>query len=263
MNIREKYNINTIGRGERVMLFAHGYGCDQNMWRFITPAFQEDYTLVLFDYIGAGKSDLGAYSTHKYSSLQAYAEDILEICHQLELWDVIFVGHSVSSMIGMLAALKEPSRFSKLVMIGPSPCYINKDGYIGGFSEADIHGLLESLESNYLGWSSTMAPAIMGNPDQPELSEELTNSFCRTNPEVASQFAKVTFLSDNREDLQKLAIDTLLLQCTEDVIAPMEVGHYVHQQIRNSELAILNATGHCPHMSAPRETIQAIKQFIS
>ena len=263
MDVYKKYNIKKLGKGRQVMLFAHGYGCDQNMWRFITPAFQDDYSLVLFDYVGAGKSDLSAYSTSRYDSLRAYAEDVLEICHHLKLTDVIFIGHSVSAMIGMLAAIEEPERFSKLIMVGPSPCYINDEGYTGGFERADIDGLLESLESNYLGWSTQMAPAIMANPDQPELGEELTQSFCSTDPEVAAQFAKVTFLSDARQELAALDIDTLVLQCSEDVIAPQEVGHYVHEQISKSELVILNATGHCPHMSAPRETIQAMKSFLN
>lgn len=262
MDVYKKFNIRKLGEGRQVMMFAHGYGCDQNMWRFVTPAFQDDYSLVLFDYVGAGKSDMSAYSSARYDSLQAYTEDVLEICHELELKDVIFVGHSVSAMIGMLAAVEEPDRFSKLIMVGPSPCYINDEGYTGGFESADIDGLLESLESNYLGWSTQMAPVIMGNPDQPELGDELTQSFCSTDPEVAAQFAKVTFLSDARRELAELDVDTLILQCSEDVIAPQEVGQYVHENVKKSEMVILQATGHCPHMSAPRETIQAIKSFL-
>jgi sigma-B regulation protein RsbQ len=262
MDIQAKYNIQQLGTGKKVMMFAHGYGCDQNMWRFITPAFQNEYSLVLFDYIGAGKSDLSFYSKQQYSSLQAYADDVLEICQSLKLTDVIFVGHSVSAMIGALAAISDPSRISKLVMVGPSPRYINDEDYTGGFSRTDIDGLLQSLESNYLGWSSTMAPVIMGNPDQPELSEELTESFCSTDPDIAAQFAKVTFLSDNRQDLSRLDKDTLIIQCAEDVIAPQEVGQYVHQQVKGSSMVVLDATGHCPHMSAPDETIEAIRSFL-
>jgi sigma-B regulation protein RsbQ len=232
------------------------------MWRFITPAFKNEYKLVLFDHVGAGKSDTTAYSKMKYETLEGYADDILEICHALELQQAIFVGHSVSAMIGLLAALKEPDRFEKLVMIGPSPCYINSEGYTGGFSRADIEELLESLDSNYLGWSAAMAPVIMGNPDKPELGEELTNSFCQTNPEIAKHFAHTTFLSDNRADLKKLKTKTLILQCSEDVIAPMEVGEYVHRNIAGSEMMVLRATGHCPNLSAPEETIAAMRSFL-
>ena len=246
------------------MVFAHGYGCDQNMWRFITPAFEDRYKIVLFDHVGAGKSDITAFNRVKYETLHGYANDVLEICRALDLKQAIFVGHSVSAMIGALAAIKEPERFEKLVMIGPSPCYINgeEDGYIGGFGREDIEELLESLDSNYLGWSTTMAPVIMGNPDRPELGEELSNSFCRTNPEIAKHFARTTFLSDNRADLAKISTRSLILQCSEDVIAPMEVGEYVHQHIADSELVVLDATGHCPNLSAPEETIAAIQKFL-
>jgi len=245
------------------MIFAHGYGCDQAMWRFITPAFQDTHRLVLFDHVGAGQSDLSAYNRSKYSTLRGYAEDVLEICRELDLKDAIFVGHSVSSMIGVLAAIAEPSRFQRLVLIGPSPCYINDGDYVGGFNRTDIDGLLESLESNYLGWSSSMAPAIMGNPERPELGTELTNSFCRTNPEIARHFARVTFLSDNRADLPKVKVRSLILQCSDDLIAPEAVGRYLHQQLADSELRVLKATGHCPHLSAPEETVEAMRAFLS
>lgn len=247
----------------QAMIFAHGFGCDQNMWRFVTPAFEDEYRIVLFDHVGAGGSDLSAYNRAKYDSLQGYAKDVLEICHELGLIQAIFVGHSVSAMIGVLAAVQEPDRFEKLVLVGPSPRYIDDEGYAGGFSREDIEGLLDSLDSNYLGWSSAMAPVIMGNPDRPELGTELTNSFCRTNPEIAKDFARVTFLSDNRADLQKVKIPALILQCSEDAIAPREVGEYVHRQIPNSELRLMQATGHCPNLSAPEETISFIKDFLS
>jgi len=244
------------------MLFAHGYGCDQTMWRLVAPAFADDYRVVLFDHVGAGRSDLSAYNRVKYSSLQGYADDILEICAELDLRHVIFVGHSVSAMIGVLAAIKQPQLFDRLVLIGPSPSYINDDMYRGGLTRKDIDDLLELQDSNFLGWSSTLAPTIMGNPDRPELGEELVNSFCRTDPEIAKQFAAVTFLSDNRADLPKVRTPTLIIQCQQDVIAPMAVGQYVHQQLSNSELAVLTASGHCPHLSAPEETIEAIKRFL-
>lgn len=246
------------------MVFAHGYGCDQNMWRFVAPAFSDTHRLVLFDHVGSGKSDLSAYDVDRYSSLDGYADDILEILHDHDLWDVVFVGHSVSAIMGVLAAIKEPERFAKLVLVGPSPRYIDEpaDGYVGGFARADIESLLDSLDSNYLGWSSQMAPVIMGNADHPELGEELTNSFCRTDPDIAKRFARVTFLSDNRDDLLKLRTPSLILQCSDDVIAPAVVGDYVHKYIAGSSLVRMNATGHCPNLSAPEETIDAIKAWL-
>jgi sigma-B regulation protein RsbQ len=244
------------------MMFAHGFGCDQNMWRHVAPAFADEYRIVLFDQVGAGDSDHAAYSWAKYGSLYGYAHDVLEICRELELRDVIFVGHSVSAMIGVLAAVEEPEQFAKLVLVGPSPRYINDGDYVGGFSREDIEGLLESLDSNYLGWSAAMAPAIVGADQPDELKEELTNSFCRTDPEIAKHFARVTFLSDNRADLADVVTPALVLQCSDDVIAPRAVGEYVHRQIRGSELVLMEATGHCPNLSAPEETVAAIRAFL-
>ena len=225
------------------MVFAHGFGCDQNMWRHVVPAFEADHRIVLFDHVGAGHSDLSAYEPDRYSSLRGYADDVLDICRELDLTDVIFVGHSVSAMIGVLAAVREPERFAKLVLVGPSPRYVNDGEYVGGFSREDIEELLDSLDSNYLGWSRAMAPVIMGRPDQPELGEELTESFCRTDPEIARHFARVTFLSDNRDDLAAVPVPALVLQCSNDVIAPLAVGEYVHRAIPGSELVVLSATG--------------------
>jgi len=263
MDALKRNNVKLSGpEGGQAMIFAHGFGCDQNMWRFVTPAFEETYRIVLFDHVGAGQSDPSAYSRGKYESLKGYASDVLEICRELGLTRAIFVGHSVSAMIGVLAALQEPDRFERLVLVGPSPRYIDDGDYTGGFSREDIEGLLESLDSNYLGWSSAMAPVIMGNPDRPELGSELTNSFCRTNPEIAKHFARVTFLSDNRADLPNLKVRSLILQCQDDAIAPRSVGEYVHRQISDSELVLLEATGHCPNLSAPRETIAAIQGFL-
>jgi sigma-B regulation protein RsbQ len=262
MSVRTRNNVSVTGAGSRPMVFAHGFGCDQNMWRFVVPAFERDYKIVLFDHVGAGRSDLSAYSSSKYSSLKGYADDVLEICRELDLESVIFVGHSVSAMIGVLAAIKEPQRFERLVMVGPSPRYLNDGDYYGGFRREDITELLDFLDSNYLGWASAMAPQIMGNPERPELTEELTNSFCRTDPEIAKQFARVTFLSDNRSDLRKLETKSLIIQCSNDVIAPMSVGDYVHNHVAGSDLAILNATGHCPNLSAPEETVAAIRAFL-
>jgi sigma-B regulation protein RsbQ len=262
VDVLERNNVKVAGRPDgRPMVFSHGFGCDQEMWRFVAPAFEDEYKIVLFDHVGAGRSDLSAYDAERYGSLDGYAEDVVEICRALELEDVIFVGHSVSAMIGVLAAEREPRRFGKLVLVGPSPRYIDDDGYRGGFSAADIEELLESLDSNFLGWSSAMAPVIVGNPDRPELGAELTESFCRTDPEIASRFARVTFMSDNRADLGSVRVPTLVLQCSDDAIAPAEVGEYVHRAIPGSRLVRLAATGHCPNLSAPEETIEAIRAF--
>jgi sigma-B regulation protein RsbQ len=244
------------------IVFAHGFGCDQRMWRLVVPAFERTHRVVLFDHVGAGRSDAAAYDRRKYGSLNGYATDVLEICDALELRDVIFVGHSVSAMIGVLAANRDPDRFKALVLVGPSPRYIDDAGYVGGFSRADIEGLLDSLDSNYLGWSRSMAPAIMGNADRPELGEELANSFCQTDPEIASQFARVTFFSDNRQDLGAVRIPTLVLQCSDDVIAPNAVGDYVHRHVPGSRLVVMKATGHCPNLSAPEETVASITAFL-
>ena len=247
----------------RPMLFSHGFGCDQAMWRFVAPDFAVDHRVVLFDHVGSGNSDLSAYDREKYASLRGYATDVVEICRELELTDVVFVGHSVSAMIGVLALQEAPEVFGALVMVGPNPRYVDDDGYVGGFSRNDIIGLLDALDSNHLGWSAQMAPVIMGNPDKPELTEELTNSFCRTDPDIARQFARVTFLSDNRADLPGVAVPTLVLQCSQDVIAPDVVGEYVHRAIPGSVLTHLEATGHVPHLSAPEETTAAIRAFLS
>jgi sigma-B regulation protein RsbQ len=265
--VLQRNNVKIIGKGQQPMFFAHGYGCDQNMWRFITPAFEDRYKIILFDHVGHGQSNDGqsnaeAFDPKTYSSLNGYADDVLATCRELDLKNVIFVGHSVSAMIGVLAAIEEPERFDSLVLIGPSPRYINEGDYIGGFKHEDIEGLLDFLDSNHLGWSSTMAPVIMGNPDRPELGQELTNSFCRTNPEIAKHFARVTFLSDNRADLSKVATKALILQCSQDVIAPEAVGRYVHQNLPGSEFVLMKATGHCPNLSAPEETIAAIEAFL-
>jgi sigma-B regulation protein RsbQ len=244
------------------MLFVHGFGCDQHMWRYVAPRFEQDHQVILFDHVGAGGSDQSAYDIERHSSLDGYAEDVLAIVRELDLHDVIFVGHSVSSMIGVLAALEESDRFAKLVLVSPSPRYIDDEDYVGGFSDEDISELLDSLASNYLGWSSAMAPVIMGNPDRPELADELTASFCRTDPRVASAFARATFLSDNRADLSEVTVPTLILQCADDPIAPDAVGRYVRDQLRDAELVRLSATGHCPNLSAPEETAAAIRGYL-
>jgi sigma-B regulation protein RsbQ len=262
LDMLRRNNVRTLGSGDRAMVFAHGFGCDQNMWRFVWPGFVDNYRIVLFDHVGCGGSELSAYDPEKYGSLAGYADDVIAICHQLAITHGVFVGHSVSAMIGAIASLKAPDIFDDLVMIGPSPRYINDEAYTGGFSEQQIHELLDFLDANHMGWSQSMAPVIMGNPDRPELGEELTNSFCMTDPEIARKFARVTFLSDNRSDLPAVKARSLVLQCSEDVIAPKSVGEYVANQLPNSQFTILNATGHCPNLSAPEETISAMKAFL-
>ena len=262
MGVLTRNNVKVKGQGGRAMVFSHGFGCDQNMWRFVAPEFERDYRTVLFDHVGAGGSDLTAYDRTKYGTLAGYAQDVLEICRELRLEKVVFVGHSVSAMVGVVAAIQEPERFDRLVLVGPSPCYIDDEGYVGGFSRGDIEQLLESLDDNYLGWSSTMAPVIMGNPERAELGAELTNSFCRTDPEIAKHFAHVTFLSDHRADLPKVQTPSLVLQCSNDVIASEAVGEYVCRHLPGAELVLLKATGHCPNLSAPEETVAAMKTYL-
>jgi sigma-B regulation protein RsbQ len=262
LDILKRNNVVIKGTGKRVLLFAHGYGCDQNMWRYITPAFVDQFKVVLFDHVGSGKSDWNSYNKQKYSTLQSYAEDIIEICETQHLENVILIAHSVSTMIALLAGKIKPSLFSKIVMIGPSPRYINDSEYFGGFSESDIQEMIETLDSNFLGWSSAITPVIMGNEDKPELAEELKESFCRHDPDIAKHFAHVTFLGDNRTDLPDLKVKTLIIQASQDVIAPLKVGEYVQKKIPNAELKVVEATGHCLHMSHPKETIQIINDFI-
>lgn len=243
-------------------MFAHGYGCDQRMWRFVAPTFEGEFKTILFDHVGSGGSDLSAYTRAKYGTLSGYADDVIEIIQELGFGTVVFVGHSVSAMIGVLASLKAPELFESLILIGPSPRYINDGDYLGGFSSQQIDELLEFLELNHMGWSEAMAPVIMGNPDRPELAAELTESFCKSDPEIAKEFARVTFTSDNRADLKIVTTPSLILQCSEDIIAPLEVGQFVHSQLRRSKMVVLNATGHCPNLSAPQEVITAIRTYV-
>lgn len=262
MKIARRNNVKVLGNGPRTLMFAHGYGCDQNMWRAVVPFFEADYKIVLFDYVGAGQSDPSAFHRTRYSTLNGYASDILEILDELGLTNVNFVGHSVSSMIGALAAIRRPELFENLIMVGPSPCYINDGDYVGGFARSDIEGLLDMLDKNHTGWSAMMAPIIIGNADRPDLAAELEASFCRTDPIFAQHFARVTFLSDNRADLKNVPTKTLILQCNQDSIAPASVGEYVQRCLPNSELVIMEATGHCPHLSAPGAVSKAIQAFL-
>ncbi|MEU9611744.1 alpha/beta hydrolase [Streptomyces sp. NPDC048209] len=263
MDVRKRNRVSVTGRkGGPVVVLAHGFGCDQNLWRLVVPELEKHFRVVLFDHVGAGGSDVSAWSPERYSTLDGYVQDVIELCQELGLGPVTFVGHSVSSMIGVLAVVQEPGLFDKLVLLTPSPSYIDDGDYRGGFSEQDIDELLDSLDSNYLGWSATVAPVIMGNPDRPELGEELTNSFCRMDPEIARVFARVTFLSDNRADLSKVSVPTLVAESARDTLAPREVGAFVHRQIPGSELVTLDSAGHCPQLSAPQETAEAIIAFV-
>ena len=262
MPILQRNNVHVSGDGPP-MVFVHGFGCDQNMWRLLAPYFAESHTCILLDLVGSGQSDLAAYDRHKYASLEGHAADLCEVLAAVTSAPAVCVGHSVSAMIGLLANLQSPDQFLGQVMVGPSPCYVNDGDYIGGFTHGDIESLLQTMEANYLGWSSNMAPAIMGAPEQPELARELTNSFCRTDPEIAKHFARVTFLSDLRAELPKLQAPTLVLQCSDDLIAPRTVGEYMARHIPNCTLRIIDNVGHCPHLSAPSESAAAMEQFIA
>ena len=261
-NATKRNNVRILGQGPETLLFGHGFGCDQNTWRSIFPAFEKDYRIILFDYVGAGGSDLSAYTDDRYSSLDGYAQDVIDICSELELRDIIFIGHSVSSMIGVLAIKKAPHLFKKIVFIGPSPRYMNADGYHGGIDAKDLEDLLEVMDSNYLGWSRMVAPLIMANEQSPELANALTESFCSTDPEIAKKFARVTFMSDNRGDLSSLTLPSLTIQCQEDSLTSKEVAEYIQQHTMNNDIVMLDSKGHCPHLSDPEGVITAIKGFI-
>jgi sigma-B regulation protein RsbQ len=262
VDLQQRHHVRVAGAGPLTLVFAHGFGCDQNMWRQIEPAFSGDYQTILFDLVGSGRSDLAAYDRERYATLHGHAKDVLRIIEAYAHGPVVFVGHSVSAMIGLLAALESPGAIAAHVMVGPSPSYINDGDYIGGFDRADIDGLLDALETNYLGWASNMAPAIMGAPDRPELGDELTNSFCRTDPDIAAHFARVTFLSDNRADLPALQAPVLLLQCTDDIIAPVSVGEYMARVMPDATLRMIDNVGHCPHLSAPSACVDAMRDFV-
>ncbi|MFJ4141669.1 alpha/beta fold hydrolase [Pseudomonas sp. NPDC089734] len=263
MPVQLRNNVNVMGDGPATLIFAHGFGCNQQMWRFIAPVFASSFKVVLFDLVGSGQSELSAYIPHKYASLRGYADDLLEIVEEFAgSGPVIHIGHSVSAMIAVLAELQQPGRFAAHVMVGPSPRYINDDDYVGGFSQTDIDSLLHTLESNYLGWSSTMAPTLMGAADRPELGEELANSFCRTNAEIAKQFARVTFMSDHRREVANFSAKTLILQCSDDMVVPVQVGHYLNRIIADSTLRMIENVGHYPHMSAPNDCVNAMSEFL-
>ncbi|PIQ21765.1 MAG: alpha/beta hydrolase [Cytophagales bacterium CG18_big_fil_WC_8_21_14_2_50_42_9] len=262
-DVIKRNNVRIIGQGEQSIIFAHGFGCSQNVWRHLVDVYKTKFKLILFDFVGAGQSDLNAYDIKKYSSLDGYTKDVLEILEALNIKNALYIGHSVSCMIGVKAAIAQPSYFSKLIFVSPSPCYINDEEYIGGLDKEDLKNLLELMDNNYLGWSSFLAPQVMGNLDRPELGEELVSNFCATDPDIAKEFARVTFLSDNRSDLVKLQTDSLTLQCSKDILAPLAVGYYLEKKAKGNTLKILEATGHCPHLSAPEEVIAAISAYIN
>lgn len=262
MNVVSRNNVNLLGHGQRALVFVHGFGCDQNVWRHITPEFEQDWRIVLFDHVGAGKSDLSQYHPQRYATLQGYADDLIEIVRELGLQQVTVVGHSISAMIAVLAAIKAPAWFSRLVLVGPSPCFLNDGQYRGGFERKDIDDLLAAMDSNFFGWAGMITPVIMGNPERPELTHELNENFCRTDPSIARQFARVTFLSDTRSVLGQLQVPALIVQCSADALAPPEVGEYLHARMAGSTLSVLEAVGHCPHLSEPRELIKAMKVWM-
>lgn len=264
IDVLVRNNVKVLGSGSQTIVFAHGFGCDQDMWRYIVPAFSENYRVILFDYVGSGESQINYYDAVKYNNLEGYAQDVLEIMEALELRDSIFVGHSVSSMIGMLASIQNPKYFKQIVMLGPSPRYVNDlPSYYGGFDRNDIDELLEMMQMNFIGWASYLAPIVMNNPERKDLAEELEKSFCSRDPHIARQFAEVTFLSDCRIDLDQATVPTLILQCSEDSIAPVEVGDYLHAHLKNSRLQQMTAKGHYPHLSQPEETIRMIKDYLT
>ncbi len=246
------------------MVFAHGFGCDQTLWRFVAPAFEATHRVITFDYVGAGRSDRSAYDEERYSTLDGYADDIRAICRALDLQEVVLVAHSVSAVAAILASIAEPERFSKLILVAPSPRYLDDlPDYRGGFSEADIDGLLDMMDLNAMGWAAFLAPIVMGSPDRPELTTELEETFCSIDPVMARQFARITFKADNRKDLAKVTTPSLILQCTNDAVAPVEVGRFMHEQLADSTLRMIDAIGHCPHVSHPTETIAAIRKHLA
>lgn len=259
----KRNNISVTGTGTRPILFAHGFGCDKSMWRQVAPAFEDDYKVVTFDLTGAGGSDLSAYDFEKYADLRAHAEDILRICDELKLDDVILVGHSISASIATLAANVQPGRFRTLVLVAPTPSFIDDENYKGGFSRQDIEGLTEMVDANYLGWSQQMAPTIAGQAPGEPAADDLTQSFCRTDPQIAKHFARVTFFADCREDMKRLSTPSLILHCDDDPLVPMDVADWMRENIPQSHLEVLAVTGHCPHMTAPDQTIKAIRRYLA
>jgi len=263
-DVLARNNVKVIGNGSKTLMLAHGFGCDQNMWRFMTPALEQKFKIVLFDYVGSGSSDLSQYDKERYSRLEGYAEDIVEIGEALQLTDVIFIGHSVSSIIGSLASIEAPKLFSKMIMICPSPCFLNfPPDYLGGFEKQDLQELLNLMDKNYIGWANYLAPLVMGDNNPSELTNELSSSFCSTDPVVAKGFAKATFLSDYRHILKKVKQPTLIFQSKNDSLAPPEIGKFINENITNSELELVEADGHCLHMTHPDQVTNSIFKYLN
>ena len=262
-NIVKRNNVQITGAGENQIIFGHGFGCDQLVWKEVVKEFNDDYRIITFDYVGSGQSDKGAYSKDRYSTLDGYKQDLIDVCDSLGEGTSIFVGHSVSSMIGMLASIERPELFSKLIMIAPSPYYLNESGYQGGFDKTDIEELLELMEVNYKQWAKYLAPLIMLNENLPELAEDFEELLCSNDPQIAREFAEVTFTTDVRAELKRLLVPTLIMQPQYDAIVPNEVGHYVHKQIPQSQLVVMEAIGHNPHISHAVETSAVIKEYLT
>ena len=264
MTVLQRNNVHVLEGTGQTLVYGHGFGCSQKMWDRITPAFLGETKQVLFDYVGSGHSDIAQFDPQRYASLQGYAQDLIEVCDALNLsGDVIYIGHSVSCSIGILAAIARPVLFSKLILVGPNPCFVNDaEGYVGGFERADLEGLLALMDQNYIGWANYLAPVIASQDASGAVARELSNSFCSTDPVVARVFAQTTFFSDNRADLAKVGQECLVLQHRHDTLAPVAVGEYVHAHLRNSMLKVLEVSGHCAHMSHPEMVIELIREFI-
>ena len=262
-SILERNNVKILGNGSKTMIFAHGFGSDQTAWRHQVAAFASNYRIVLFDHVGAGKSDFSAYSPRRYSSLYSYSEDLLDLCAELKLTQCILVGHSVSGMVSLLAALVEPQRFSQLIFISASPRYLNDEGYFGGFEQSDLDALYAAMSSNYYAWVSGFAPIAMGNPEKPELALEFANTLAAIRPDIAQAVARVIFQSDHRAELPRLTLPTTILQASGDIAVPIEVGQYMAAQIADSQLIPIQAQGHLPHISAPDVVTHAIASCLA
>jgi sigma-B regulation protein RsbQ len=261
--IIKRFNVNVIGAGKPTLLFCNGFNCNQHIWNYLTPALTARHQLVLFDQMGTGDSDLSCYDSAKYASLGGYAQDVVDICQALELREVVIIGHSVGAMIAMLAVIQAPQYFARAVLVAATPCYLNEPGYYGGFERADMLDLLAEMKGNYESWANTFATLLIGQEQPASLGYELAGYFCQANPTIAREFAHMSFLADNRADVPRMPLPTLLLQCSDDVAVPAEVGEYLVTHLPQATLTTLRATGHCPHLSAPMEVLAAMRDFIS
>lgn len=258
-----RHHVVSMGVGRPVIVLAHGFGCDQRMWRHVAPELASDHRVVLFDHVGAGRSDVSAWRPDRYASLSDYGRDVIEIIESLDCGPVVYVGHSVSGSIGMLAAIARPDLFQHLVMLCPNPCFINDPPYEGGFERADVMDLLELMDRNMSAWANFFAPVAMKNEDRPELRQELQDSLCSGDPVIVRHFAQLVFLADVRAELPKLRVPSLILQGGDDSVAPLSVGDYLHAHLPQSTLLRMVAPGHCPHMSHPQETVALIREYLA